>query len=239
MKDDAAMERAAPEAEAPDRPPQTRPPGALIATLSFAVGTAWVLAAVIIAVALLGIDGILALTPTQLAALTAAALLPALMAFFSGAAAREGAIARSEAQRLADAADRLMNPEQSAEEAARKLAKTVRGEILALDRALEQTLARLAEVEGMVTRQAQSVDNMSDQARAGAGQMISGMEREREELLKISRDLTGQASMIGDFDLAPHPGDRHCRPPSRDRSARSRPGARSPHDLLRRCGRLD
>lgn len=190
------MDNAAPELETPS--PAQREPGAMIARLSVGVAVVWIIATIAISVALLGADGIAALEPAQFAALIAAAVLPALMAVFSGAAAREGARARSEAQRLADAADRLMNPEQSAEEAARKLAKTVRGEINQLDKALEHTLAKLSEVEGMVSRQARAVDDMSDQAKAGATQMISGMEREREELLKISRDLTGQAQMIGD-----------------------------------------
>jgi archaellum component FlaC len=120
------------------------------------------------------------------------------MAWFSGLAARDSARARAEARRLADAADRLLNPERSAEEAARQLAMTVRGEINTLDRALEQTLARLQEVEGQIARQAQAVDEMTDQAKAGANQMIVGMEREREELMRISRDLSQQAHTIGD-----------------------------------------
>jgi hypothetical protein len=119
------------------------------------------------------------------------------MAWFSGLAARDSARARAEARRLADAADRLLNPERSAEDAARQLALTVRGEINTLDRALEQTLARLQEVEGQIARQAHAVGEMSGQAKAGANQMIAGMEREREELLRISRDLTQQAQTIG------------------------------------------
>ena len=91
----------------------------------------------------------------------------------------------------------MLNPEQSAEEAGRKLAMMVRGEINQLDRALEQTLARLQDVEGQIARQVQTVDAMGMQAKAGANEMITGMERERAELMKISRDLTGQAQMIG------------------------------------------
>ncbi|GAN00342.1 plectin 1 isoform 8 [alpha proteobacterium U9-1i] len=196
MKDDAAMDRASPETETSTNAP--REPGAMIARLSMGVAIVWIVGVGAISFALLGVAGVAALEPAQIGALVAAAILPALMAVFSGAAAREGARARAEAQRLADAADRLMNPEQSAEEAAKKLAKTVRGEISQLDQALEHTLAKLAEVEGMVTRQVRAVDDMSDQAKAGATQMISGMERERDELLNISRDLTGQAQMIGD-----------------------------------------
>jgi hypothetical protein len=63
---------------------------------------------------------------------------------------------------------------------------------------LLQTLKRLQDVEGQISRQAKAVDDMSDQAKAGANHMIVGMEREREELMRISRDLTSQAQTIGD-----------------------------------------
>jgi hypothetical protein len=186
------MTTPAPEAE------PTRDPGALIGLLALAVGALWIAGSAAAAIALLGSDRLMSLSPAEMGAVAAAVVLPAMMAWFSGAAARDSARARAEARRLADAADRLLNPERSAEEAARQLAMTVRGEISTLDRALEQTLARLQEVEGQIARQAQVVDEMTDQAKAGANQMIVGMEREREELLRISRDLTQQAQTIGD-----------------------------------------
>ncbi len=174
-----------------------RAPGALIFALSLAVAGLWVVGGVGVAVALLGAHQLLALSTAQMGAVAGAVFLPALMAVVSGMAVRDGAKARHEAQRLADAADRLLNPERSAEEAGRKLAMTVRGEINQLDRALEQTLQRLQEVEGQIARQAQTVDAMGAQAKAGANEMISGMERERGELMKISRDLSAQAQTIG------------------------------------------
>ena len=180
------------------RPDSARDPGRTIGWLALTLGVVWIAGALAIALALLGVERLLALPPTAAAALVAAALLPALMAWFSGAAAGEGARARAEASRLADAAERLLNPEQSAQASAGKLAAAVRAEIASLDRALELTLTRLKQVEGMVNQQARTVDGMADQAKAGAGQMISGMEREREQLLKISQDLNGQAQMIGD-----------------------------------------
>lgn len=172
-------------------------PGALVGRISLALGAAWIVGSGLIAFALLGPQQIMALTPIQIAALAAAALLPALLAWFAGAAAREAARARAEAQRLADAADRLLNPQQSAEDAGRKLAMSVRSEINALDHALETTLQRLRDVEGVITRQAETVDMMAGAAKESAGAMITGMEREREELLKISRDLNNQAQSIG------------------------------------------
>lgn len=179
-------------------PDRKSDPGANMSVLAFVVAGLWVVGAAVAVFALMGQDRLQALTLVEGAAISAAVLFPALMAIFSGVAARDSARARAEAQRLADAADRLLNPERSAEEAARQLALTVRGEISTLDQALEKTLARLQEVEGQIARQAQVVDNMADQARAGAGQMISGMEREREELLRISKELTNHAQTIGD-----------------------------------------
>ncbi len=173
-------------------------PGRVIGILALLVGVLWIIGSLAAAFVLVGPHKMGALTTPEMGAIAAAAILPALMAWFSGLAARDSARARAEAKRLADAADRLMNPERSAESAARQLALTVRSEITTLDNALESTLARLQEVESQIARQAATVENMSDQARAGANQMITGMERERDELMRISRELTGQAQAIGD-----------------------------------------
>jgi hypothetical protein len=199
------MDNAAPELETPT--PAQAEPGAMLSRLSLGVAIVWIIATVAVSVALLGADGLAALEPAQFAALIAAAVLPALMAMFSGAAAREGARARAEAQRLADAADRLMNPEQSAEEAARKLAKTVRGEINQLDKALEHTLAKLAEVEDMVSRQVRAVDDMSD-----ANDLRHGA-RARRTLEDFPRPDRPSADDRG-FHFPSHAGDRPLRPSS-------------------------
>lgn len=171
--------------------------GALIGTLAILVGLLWIVGSLAAAVALMGLDRLMAASPVEIAAIAAAALLPACMAWFSGLAARDSARARSEARRLADAADRLLDPERSAEEAARRLAMSVRGEITTLDHALEHTLSKLQDVQGQIARQAETVDQIAAQAKAGANHMITGMEREREELLRISRELNTQASAIG------------------------------------------
>jgi hypothetical protein len=172
-------------------------PGTLIGLLALAVGVLWIAGSLAAAFALFGADRIFHLTTVEAGALAAAVLLPAVMALFSGAAARDGALARAEARRLADATDRLLNPELSASDAARRVTFNVRSEIATLDQALEHTLSKLQEVEGQITRQAQAVGDMAHQAKAGANQMISGMERERAELLKISQDLNSQAENIG------------------------------------------
>ncbi|MGD9967613.1 MAG: hypothetical protein AB7T59_13915 [Hyphomonadaceae bacterium] len=177
---------------------RSRDPGAMIGLLGLAVAILWVIGSLAGAVVLIGPANIQSLTIPEIGAVGAVAVLPALMSVFSGIAARDSARARAEARRLADAADRLMNPERSAEDAARQLAETVRGEINQLDQALLQTLKRLQDVEGQISRQSKAVEDMADQAKAGANQMIVGMERERDELMRISRDLTQQAQTIGD-----------------------------------------
>lgn len=177
---------------------RAREPGAMVSVLALAVAGVWFVGAIGAMFALIGLDRLAIASPMEWAAVIAAVVLPPLMAVFSAIAARDSARARAEARRLADAADRLMNPERSAEDAARQLAVSVRGEISTLDQALEKTLARLQEVEGQIQRQARAVDNMADQARAGANKMITGMEREREELMRISQELTTQATTIGD-----------------------------------------
>jgi hypothetical protein len=175
-----------------------RDPDAMIGVLALCVGAIWIVGATAAAIALVGPQRLATATAVEWGAIAAAVVLPALMAWFSGLAARDSARARAEARRLADAADRLMNPERSAEDAARQLAITVRGEISTLDQALEKTLARLQEVEGQIERQARVVDDMAQQAKTGANHMIIGMEREREELTRISRDLNNQAHTISD-----------------------------------------
>ncbi|MGE0664477.1 MAG: hypothetical protein AB7H66_17755 [Hyphomonadaceae bacterium] len=177
---------------------RSRDPGAMIGILGLVVGVLWVIGSVAGAVVLIGPANISSLTIPEIGAVGAVTVLPAMMSVFSGMAARDSARARAEARRLADAADRLMNPERSAEDAARQLAETVRGEINQLDQALLQTLKRLQDVEGQISRQSKAVEDMADQAKAGANQMIVGMERERDELMRISRDLTNQAQSIGD-----------------------------------------
>lgn len=181
-----------------DSSDRSRDPGAMIGLLALIVGVVWIVGSIAAAIALIGPSRISGLSPVEFGAIGAGVVMPAIMAWFSGAAASDGARARAEARRLADAADRLLNPEQSSEAAARKLAETVRGEISQLDRALETTLSRLQEVEGAIERQARAVDQVAGRAKEGASQMISGMEREREELLRISHELTTQAQTIGD-----------------------------------------
>lgn len=193
---DAEFSAVAAAAEQNQQSAQPKAGGAILA-ISILLAIGWVVGVGIAAVETLGAAAISALTPLQGAGLAGIALLPALMMIVAGVTAREGARARVEAKRLADAADQLLSPAPGAEAAARRLAVAVRGEIAALDRALEQTLGRIKSVEGEISKQSSAVDHISHQARNGAEHMILGMERERNELLRISQELTSQAQAIG------------------------------------------
>ncbi|HVZ99101.1 MAG TPA: hypothetical protein VG841_02165 [Caulobacterales bacterium] len=185
-----------------DKDDEARPPPregrSLIGVLALFVGLIWLVAAPIGALALLGPEQFMAQPPLVWAGIAAGALLPAVMVWFSGAAATEGARARAEASRLAYAAERLLAPDPSAKQSVQNVAATVRNEINTLDNALEHTMKRLAEINSVIGKQSEAVEDMAQKARAGAGQMILGMDRERADLMKISQDLTAQAQAIGD-----------------------------------------
>src|SRR5262249_17140307 len=128
IPDDVANAIAA--ADAGERAPSE--PGAMVFTMSLAVAALWVLGAFLSAVVLVGAQ-FAPLTGVQWAALAAPLLLPAVMAVFLGVAAREAARARSEARHLAEAADRLLSPAQSAQASTHRLVTSVRAEITTLD----------------------------------------------------------------------------------------------------------
>ncbi|MBU6372240.1 MAG: hypothetical protein KJS97_05875 [Alphaproteobacteria bacterium] len=144
-----------------------------------------------------GLDQLLAAPPVAQAAAGAVIALPALLVLFCAMALREGARGRMQARVLADAAERMLSPSPTAEAEARRLGVSVRGEIGALDRALDQTLQKVREVEAVIARQTMALDSAAAMAQSGARSVVGGLERERQELLQISDELNAQASSIG------------------------------------------
>jgi hypothetical protein len=163
-----------------------------------AIAAMWFGACATAAMVLLGVEALAALSRLQMIGLALFALLPASLILFCGMAAREGARARAEARRLADAADRMLNPSATARNAASRVGAAVRHEINELDRALAGVLAKLRETQTAVSQQSTIVDAAADRARIGAQNMIFGMDRERDALVQIAADLNAQASLIGD-----------------------------------------
>lgn len=131
-------------------------------------------------------------------AAVAFAILPAILLLVSGAAAREGARARADAKRLADAAERMLSPSPVAELAARRLGTSVRGEIAALDRCVEQAIARFHGLDEAVSAQLHTIGLATEAAYDGSGALSQHLEEQQRSLANIGRSLAEQARSIGD-----------------------------------------
>ena len=166
--------------------------------LSVLIAAMWIGAAGMGGVLLIGMEQLSRLNWLERLGAGMATALPALLILFCGMAAREGARARAEARRLADAADRMINPSPAARNAASRVGAAVRHEIDILDRALDAVLSKLRETDQQVARQTNMVNTAAETAKAGAQSMILGMERERDALVQIATDLNVQAKLIGD-----------------------------------------
>jgi hypothetical protein len=166
--------------------------------LGVLIAAMWIGAAAVGGALLIGAERLSQLSWLERLGAGMATILPAMLILFCGLAAREGARARAEARRLADAADRMINPSPAARNAASRVGAAVRHEIDVLDRALESVLLKLRETDQQVARQANIVHAAAETAKSGAQSMILGMERERDALVQIATDLNAQAKLIGD-----------------------------------------
>jgi len=196
-----ARKEQAPEHEAADDAALAANPekvGGWISLVSWLLALGWLGAVAAFAYGALGLEALQNLATPMLAGGALLAVMPALFILFAASAAREGAKSRAQARALSIAAQRMLAPAPGAEAAARRLGVAVRGEIAALDRALDQTLQKLRDVETVIARQTMAVDHAAGAAQAGARHMISGLERERSELLQIADDLNTQAGLIGE-----------------------------------------
>jgi hypothetical protein len=176
----------------------TRRVGGGIVAASWFLALFWVGGAAAFAYLFVGEAALAAMAPVMQGGLAIIALLPAFLILFAGAAAREGARARAQAHVLSAAAEKMLNPSPAAEAAARRMGVSVRGEIAALERAIDQAMVKAREVEAIISRQTEAMDQAANGAQHGAQQILSGMERERQALMQIAQDLNGQAAMVGD-----------------------------------------
>lgn len=171
--------------------------GAWMGRAAVFLALGWIATVALGAVALGVLGAFGSLTIVEGVAIVLLAILPAGLLLFAGAVAREGVRAQAQARRLADAADRLMNPSPVAEAATRRLGISVRGEIAALDRSLAETLSKLESVAAVVARQRQAVNETAAIAQQGAGALVGGLERERAMLSEIGESLVQQAARLG------------------------------------------
>ncbi len=126
-----------------------------------------------------------------------AAFLPAALVLIAGLSGQQGARARAEARRLADAAMRMLSPSPAAEAAARRLGISVRGEVAALDRSVMQAISRIENLDTLVAEKTSAMGQAVAGVREGADELTRQLETERTALLEIGSTLVQQASAIG------------------------------------------
>jgi len=122
--------------------------------------------------------------------------LPAIALVTAGLVARAGIRAREDAAQLATAANAFLNPSPHAEAEARRLGVAVRGEIAALDRSLDGTLQRIAQLEQMLSGQGHGIDAAVASAVAATQDLGDRLEAERHQLTLLSQRLDEQARTL-------------------------------------------
>lgn len=157
----------------------------------------WLGAAAALASMAIRASAVQTLGVAQLAVGVVGALLPAALVLICGLSAQQGSRARAEARRLADAAMRMLSPSPAAEAAARRLGISVRGEVAALDRSVEQAIARIQNLDRIVAEKTHAMGEAVDGVRDGADELGKRLDTERAALLQIGTSLVQQAAAIG------------------------------------------
>jgi hypothetical protein len=101
-----------------------------------------------------------------------------------------------EARLLVSAARKMLEPEQTGEQAVRTTALAVRSEIGRLEDAIAEVATRLGQIESNVDNQTKALSAAGKDARGGADQLVASMESERQRLdtlLAAMAELTAQA----------------------------------------------
>lgn len=156
------------------------------------VSAVWPVAIFAFLAALLGFNGILALGPEWWVMIGAGALFPLppiWIAVITWAKARD--LSR-EARRLAQLADRLLQPDQTASHEIATVGMAIRREVEGLSSGVESALNKVRSLEGAVAAQAMAIDKAAADAEARAEQVRGRMELERKALGDITSSLKTQ-----------------------------------------------
>lgn len=173
------------------------------------VSAVWPAAIFAFLVALMGLQGILSLGPEWWVMIGAGALFPLppiWIAVITWAKARD--LSR-EARRLAQLADRLLEPDQTASHEIATVGMAIRREVESLSSGVEIALDKVRSLEGAVAAQAMAIDQAAGDAEARADQVRARMELERKALADItssfktqteahSRELEAQTQRVED-----------------------------------------
>lgn len=156
------------------------------------VSAVWPAAIVAFLAALLGFSGMVSLGPEWWILIAAGALFPLppiWIAVITWAKARD--LSR-EARRLAQLADRLLQPDQTATHEIATVGMAIRREVEGLSSGVEAALDKVRSLEGAVAAQAMAIDKAAADAEGRASQVRARMEQERKALGDITSSLKTQ-----------------------------------------------
>jgi hypothetical protein len=157
---------------------------------------AWVGAAIGGPISYYGFDAVMAMDPALQAGLVALAFGPSVLFWLAATAAGEAFKARRLAGALAELVDSARTPFVSDESQAGAMTLNVKNEVLALQDAVTQALARLQELESAAQRNAAVFDDAVNATRSNADYMAGHLAREREALLELNAELRDQTDTM-------------------------------------------
>lgn len=157
----------------------------------------WIGAAVGGPISYFGFDALMTMDPAMQAGLVALAVGPALLFWVTASAAGESLKARRIATQLTQRMAREHRfPTESAEQQAKALTDTVKGEIETLNDAVTSALDRLAELERAAERNAQLFGEAVAASRDNVETMTYALKTERDAVVALNGDLKEQTETI-------------------------------------------
>jgi hypothetical protein len=206
-----APQPAAPSAEIGPRPAMQHRPPPPPQRLEEAPGTggAWVVALAIIASGLwLGaaggyvlvyVDGFnwQGLNLQAWIVLGAAAALPLVLIWLATVAILQALALRRTSRLLARTAERLVNPADTAAGETARLGDSIRGEIEAVNRALDKALERFASLDQGLRQQTLSIDSTTTQVDERARNVAATLDKARTRIEEVARTLSAEAEVAG------------------------------------------
>ena len=167
----------------PDYEPKKRKPGAGWLISSSLAALSWAGFASFGICARYGLDGLLALTPTDAAGLAGVVIGPSLMLLFAGAAAREAARARAQSQEVVDIAGRLrVQASHGGAQAAAESSRTLRTELIALD--------------GVVRAAGQRIDHFRETLQQDGSALAYALKADIEAMRAVRAELAAEGKAL-------------------------------------------
>jgi len=145
-----------------------------------------------------GIASLAELTPVQMTGMGFILGAPALFILLAALAARQMARFGRQARLVAEASERLLNPEATAAANAQALSAKVSGEIDRVNKGMEAALARLSAMEEILKHHGESIETAGQTASTRSESLIRDLKTERDALSELAETLDAKAKSVAD-----------------------------------------